>query len=81
MQWQGWTAYSKTSQESCSACGMGTYTDGVSTEVKNTVKRTSLHLDHWIQPKSREHDKHIWSVVRLRFEPVAESLNGLIDLL
>ena len=41
-----------------------------------------LHLDHWTQPpKSREHDKHIWSVVRLRFGPVAASLNNLIDLL
>ena len=41
-----------------------------------------LHLDHWIQPpKSRECDKHIWSVVRLRFGPVTASLNSLIDLL
>ena len=41
-----------------------------------------LHLDHWIQPpNSRECDKHIWSVVRLRFGPVAASLNRLIDLL
>ena len=40
-----------------------------------------LYPDHWIQPKSREHDKHIWFVVRLRFGPVVESLNSLIDLL
>ena len=41
-----------------------------------------LHLDHWIQPhKSRKHDKHTWSVVRLRLGPVAASLNSLIDLL
>ena len=40
-----------------------------------------LHLGHWIQPpKSRECDKHICSVVRLRFGPVAPSLNSLIDL-
>ena len=40
-----------------------------------------LQLDHWTKPKSRECDKHIWSVVRLRFGPVAVSLNSLIDLL
>ena len=41
-----------------------------------------LHPDHWIQnPKSREHDKHIWFVVRLRIGTVAASLNRLIDLL
>ena len=40
-----------------------------------------LHLDHWIPPKSRECDKHIWSVVILRFGPVATSLISLIDLL
>ena len=39
-----------------------------------------LHLDHWIPPKSREHNKHIWSVVSLRFGPVATSLNSLIGL-
>ena len=31
-------------------------------------------------PKSREYDKDIWSVVRLRFGPVAKSLNSLVDL-
>ena len=41
-----------------------------------------LHPDHWIQiPKSRECDKHIWFVVRLRIGPVAASLNRLTDLL
>ena len=41
-----------------------------------------LHLDHWTQlPKSRELDKYIWFVVRLRIGPVAASLNRLIDLL
>ena len=30
-----------------------------------------LHLNHWIKPKSREHDKHMWSVVRLRYGTVA----------
>ena len=40
-----------------------------------------LHPDHWIQlPKSREHNKHIWSVFTLRIGPVAASLNRLIDL-
>ena len=34
-----------------------------------------LHLDHWIEnPKSREHDEHIWFVVRLRIGPVTASL-------
>ena len=32
-----------------------------------------LHLDYWIPPKSREHNKDIWSVVRLRFGPVAHN--------
>ena len=40
-----------------------------------------LHLGHWIQTKSREHDKHICSVVRLRFRPVTASLNSLMGLL
>ena len=31
--------------------------------------------------KILEHNKHIWSVVRFRFGPVAASLNSLIDLL
>ena len=39
-----------------------------------------LHLDHWIPPNSREHNKHIWSFVRLQFGPVATSLYRLIDL-
>ena len=39
-----------------------------------------LHLDNWIQPKSRECDKNIWSVVRLRFGPVATSLNSFNGL-
>ena len=30
-----------------------------------------LHQDHWITPKSREHDKDIWSIVRLQFGPLA----------
>ena len=38
-----------------------------------------LHPDYWIQPKSRECDKHISSFVRLRFGPVAASLNILKD--
>ena len=41
-----------------------------------------LHPDCWIQiAKSREHIKHIWFVVRLMIDPVAASLNRLIDLL
>ena len=41
-----------------------------------------LHLDHWIQIlKSRECNKHIWFVVRLRTGPVAASLSRLIHLL
>ena len=37
-----------------------------------------LHLDHWINmPISREHDKYIWSVVRLRFGPVATFLKQI----
>ena len=40
-----------------------------------------MNPDHWIPPKSREHDKNIWSVVRLRFGPVTTSLLSLIDLL
>ena len=41
-----------------------------------------LHLDHWIQiSKSRECDKYIWFVVRLRIGPVAASVDRLIDLL
>ena len=31
-------------------------------------------MDHWTPPRSREHDKDIWSVVRLRFGPIATSL-------
>ena len=41
MQWQGWTAYSKTSLESCPVYGMGTYIDGESTEATDTVKSSS----------------------------------------
>ena len=40
-----------------------------------------LHLDHWIQQKSRECNEHILSVVRLRFGSVAATLNNLMDLL
>ena len=40
-----------------------------------------LHANHWIQPKSRECDKHIWSVDRLRLGPVAESLKRQVDRL
>ena len=40
-----------------------------------------LHLDLWIPPKSRKHNKNIWSVVRLRFGLVSTSLNSLMDLL
>ena len=51
--------------------------DGESTEATNTCQKQFLHPDHWIQPpKSREHDKHIWSAVRLRFGPVAAFLNS-----
>ena len=39
-----------------------------------------LHQDHWIPPKSREHNKDIWSLVRLRFGPVAKPLYSLMDL-
>ena len=39
-----------------------------------------LHPDHWIPLKSREHDKNIWSVVRLRFGPVATSLSSFDGL-
>ena len=41
MQQQGWTAYSKTSQESCPAYGTGTYTEGESIEATDTVKSSS----------------------------------------
>ena len=81
MWWQGWTAYNKTSWESCPAYGMGTYTGGESSEATDSQKQF-LHPDHWIQtPESRECDKYIWSVVRLRLGPVAASLNRLIELL
>ena len=78
---QGWTVYSKTLQESCLVYGMGTYTDGVTRSNRHSQKQF-LHLDLWIQPqKSREREKHICSVVRLRFGPVVVSLNRLINLL
>ena len=58
----------------------GTYMNGELTEATKGQKQF-LHLDHWIQiPKYREHDKHIWFVVRLRIGPVAVSLNRLIDI-
>ena len=41
-QQHGWTAYSKTSQESWPALKMGTYTDRKSTETPSTVKSSSL---------------------------------------
>ena len=40
-----------------------------------------LYPDHWIPPKPREYIKYIWSVVRLRFGPVATPLIGLMNLL
>ena len=39
--WQGWTAYSKTSQESWSAYEMGTYMDGELIEATSTVRSSS----------------------------------------
>ena len=40
-----------------------------------------LNPDHWIQnPKSREHNKHMQFVVRIRIGPVTSSLKKLIDL-
>ena len=41
MWWQGWTAYSKTSWESCPAYGIRTYIDGESTEAADTLKSSS----------------------------------------
>ena len=41
MQWQGWTAYSKTSQESCPMYGMGTNLDGELMEATDMVKSSS----------------------------------------
>ena len=56
--------------------------DRESTEATNRSQKQFLQLDHWTHlPKSRECDKHIWFVFRLRVGPVAASLNRLIDLL
>ena len=41
MQWQGWTVYSRTSQESCPVYGMRTYMDRELTEATDTVKSSS----------------------------------------
>ena len=82
MQWQGWMAYSKTLHR-VKTWHMEQEATWMESWQKQqiTVKSSSSILYHWIQSKSREHDKHIWSVVRLRFGPVAASLNTLIDLL
>ena len=72
MWWQGWTAYSKTLWESWPAYGIGTYMDRVDRSNRFSLEQF-LHPDHWIPPKSRECIKNIWSVVRLRFGPVASS--------
>ena len=46
-----------------------------SQQKQEAQSKTVLHLDHWIDiPKSREHDEHIWFVVRLRIVPVTASL-------
>ena len=39
-----------------------------------------LHQDHWITTKSKEHDKDIWYIVSLSFEPLAMPLYCLMDL-
>ena len=41
MWWQGWTTYSKTSQESWPAFWMRTYTDGESTEATGFIQSSS----------------------------------------
>ena len=44
---QGWTAYSKTLQESCPVNGMGTYMDRVNRSNRHSQKQF-LHPDNWI---------------------------------
>ena len=76
IQWQGWTAGYKTSQESWPVYEMDGNLHGwrVYRSNKHSQKQF-LHLDHWIEnPKSREHDEHIWLVVKLRIGPVTASL-------
>ena len=49
-----------------------------SQQMQQTQSKAVLHLDDWIQsPKSKKHDKHIWSVVRLRIGPVTASLKWM----
>ena len=52
--------------------------NGESTEATDKVKKQFLHPDHWINVlQSRECDMYRWSVVRLRFGPVAASLEQI----
>ena len=81
MWWQGWTAYSKTLQESWPVYGMGTYVDRELIEAADSVQSSSYIRITGYHQKSRECNKDIWSVARLRFGPVATSLNSLMDLL
>ena len=68
---QQWTAYSKNSQESCPAYGMGTYMDGESTEATKTVKYGSC-IQIIVYTQSPGNAKAHMAT----YEPVAATLNS-----
>ena len=59
---------------------MRTYMDRESTEATDFIQSSSCIRIIWITPKSREHNKDIWSIVKLRFGPLAMPLYSLMDL-
>ena len=80
---QGWTAYSKTSGELWNGEFWWIVWNGnlhgwrVERSNKHSQKQF-LHPDHWIwNLKSREHDEHIYFVLRPRIGPVTVSLKQI----